>query len=265
MKTIPDNHNTDKNNTKRNRRTKLEIEESILNAATQIIKESGFSGLTVTGISQYAEIEPPVFYNRYNNLDDFINTYVRSFDYWLQDTANFDITKEEPVENFVQVINEFIDSLIDNILMQKLIAWELAECNQITKRTAQVRDVNSLLIVDYFNKFLSTPDIRFDYVSAILIGGLYYIIMHRNLSRFNFIDFQKEESINNLKKHLRLIIYKIFGTETTLSSSNDNTESGNYKNQMVEVAKELIKNNVDYYIIQKATKLSNKVLKSLYS
>ena len=65
---------------RRKRRSAEDIEKSIRDAATQIIKESGFSGLTATGIMQKAEIEPVQFYKRYKDLDAFIDEYVKSFD-----------------------------------------------------------------------------------------------------------------------------------------------------------------------------------------
>lgn len=56
---------------RRKRRSSKDIEESILNAATILIKEGGFNNLTATGIMQKAGIEPVQFYKRYKDLDAF--------------------------------------------------------------------------------------------------------------------------------------------------------------------------------------------------
>ena len=52
--------------------------ESIINAATHLIETEGFSNLTVTGIMRQAEIEPVQFYNRYDDLNKFIDEYVKN-------------------------------------------------------------------------------------------------------------------------------------------------------------------------------------------
>ena len=61
---------------RRKRRSAKDIKESIINAATN---------LTVTGIMRQAEIEPVQFYNRYDDLNKFIDEYVKKYDYWFSD------------------------------------------------------------------------------------------------------------------------------------------------------------------------------------
>lgn len=63
---------------RRKRRSAKDIEESILDAANQLIENDGFSKLTVTGIIHLAEIEPVQFYHRYEDLNKFIDEYVKS-------------------------------------------------------------------------------------------------------------------------------------------------------------------------------------------
>jgi len=134
---------------RRIRRSKLEIEKLLFEAATRIIEQSGFSGLTVTGIMQQAKIDPPVFYNRYTGIDDFIEKYVRNYDYWLRDSLHVSLKGDNPVKEMETILNELIDSLVDNIPMQKLIAWEMNENNYITRRATQARDLTSGHIIDY--------------------------------------------------------------------------------------------------------------------
>ena len=62
--------NTDK--TRKPRRTKATIEREVLNAASSLIEEVGFAKVTLTGIAKRAQIEPPVFYNRYANLEELL-------------------------------------------------------------------------------------------------------------------------------------------------------------------------------------------------
>ena len=63
---------------RRKRRSAKDIKESIINAATHFkLKLKVFSNLTVTGIMRQAEIEPVQFYNRYDDLNKFIDEYVK--------------------------------------------------------------------------------------------------------------------------------------------------------------------------------------------
>lgn len=246
---------------KRNRRTKSEIEKLLFDAATKIIEKAGFTSLTVTGIIQEAKVDPPVFYNRYVDIDAFLEKYVRSYDYWLRDSIDLSPKEKNPIKQMENILFDLIDSLVKNIPMQRLIAWEMNENNHITRRTAMSRDLTSKYIIDYFIDALKKCSVRYDYSLALFVGGLYFLIIHRKLGTFNYIDFDKPESIDEMKKNLSLIIHKVFNDYNTPTESNSNRDK---QNDMKMVAKELIINNVDYTIIKKATKLSDSILESLY-
>lgn len=249
-----------KTTARRNRRTKVEIEKSLFDAATKIIEKSGFQGLTVTGIAQQAKIEPPVFYNRYKDLNDFIDIYVRDYDFWLRDSLEVNLSGNNPVEVLTRLFDGVIDSLANNVPMQKLIAWEMNERNFVTKRTSQARDINAIKVIDYFLDALKNSSVKSDYAIALILGGIYYLVIHRDLGTFNYIDFTKQESIEKLKENLHIITRKIFDDYKTPARDTSKAED----KQTIQIARELLKSNVSYEVVQKATKLNDEVLKSLY-
>ena len=156
----------------RYRRTRATLEQDIITAAEQLIGEKGFSRLKLTELCEKAKIESPVFYNRYEDIDDFVEKFVRNYDYWLSDNVTLDTKNLSPVENMNHIIQTLIDSLAANPVMQKLIAWELNENTYVTRRTAQNRDNNSQEVIHYFENQLKANDINFNVGCAILIGGV---------------------------------------------------------------------------------------------
>lgn len=90
---------------RRKRRSAKDIKESIINAATHLIETEGFSNLTVTGIMRQAEIEPVQFYNRYDDLNKFIDEYVKKYDYWFSDIVKLQKqSSNDKVENPLKVV-----------------------------------------------------------------------------------------------------------------------------------------------------------------
>ncbi len=75
----------EKTKSKRCRRSKAEIDNSIKKAAESIILKKGFAGTTVLDIIKHAKIEPVTFYTRYRNLEEFYDCFVREYDSWLSD------------------------------------------------------------------------------------------------------------------------------------------------------------------------------------
>lgn len=242
---------------KKVRRTKQTLEKDLFNAAIKIVSEVGFSGLTVSLLMKETKAESQVFYNRYRNIDEFIDKFVREFDYWLTDTVAFHPEENtNAIKNAQNIINGLIDSLLENSCMQKLLAWELNEDNYITRRTSQNRDNNLERLIEYFEKALNGCEVNFNVGTAILIGGVYYLIIHRKMGTFNKIDFNTKEGIELLKKNISIMYSKIF------DDYNVN------KNQIIEehtinIAKELLKNGIDPSIVQCSTGLTEKVISSL--
>ena len=194
---------------KRIRRTKKDIEQRLFDAALNVIEKVGFSNLTIKALTKEAKVEPPVFYNRYKDLSDFLDVFVRKYDYWLNDSIKFNF-KEEPLTSISAVIENLADSLLDNVCMQRLLAWELSEDNHITRRTSQTRDMNSSRLTEFYTEAFKNCDIKFNHAISILVGGIFFLTLQRERSTVNFIDYSKPENLDAMKETARKILVKIF-------------------------------------------------------
>ena len=115
----------------RHRRTKADIEEDIRKAAIDQILKRGFSASLVTGIIKKAKIEPPVFYHRYKDLDEFYSEFVKGYDYWFSDIATKAIkANDDPKLQFISLIRGLQEVLNGKSVMQELLRWEIAELKQ---------------------------------------------------------------------------------------------------------------------------------------
>ena len=243
---------------KRVRRTKKDIESRLFNGALAVIEENGFNNLTIKALTQKAEIEPPVFYNRYQDMEDFIDKFVRKYDYWLGDTVKYNI-KTNPVDDISSILTNLVDALMGNPCMQQLLAWELCDDNHITRRTAQNREFNSKQVIDYFSDIYKDCDINMKYATAIMIGGVYYLILHRKRSTFNFVDYSKKENIVEMKQTIQKMLRKIFNDYEDCTSP-----ATSHDPKIIQIAKKMIAHKVDFEIIKDSTGLNEKTLKSLY-
>lgn len=173
---------------RRKRRSTKDIEESIINAATRFIETEGFSNLTVTSIMRQAEIEPVQFYNRYDDLNKFIDEYVKKYDYWFSDIVKSQKQYSNDKALYMNILVGLFQSLSENKIMQEL----LANNNETSQRTAQLRELHTLPLCQKFSNIFSNTDIDIVTISALIIGGIYYLILHDKLSTFSGIDLKKE-------------------------------------------------------------------------
>lgn len=192
------------------RRTKATIIEDIRKAAVESVLQHGFSGSLVSEIIKKAKIEPIVFYHRYQNLEDFFSEFIKEYDYWFSDVAKKANKQETPYKQFIALVEGLQECLIEKSVMQELIRWEVSEKNDITKRTASIREIFTLPLAEKYDNLFRDSRVDFVAIATIIISGLYYLYLHRELSTFCNIDMNTEEGRNRINQAIRFISKPLF-------------------------------------------------------
>lgn len=205
-------------NKRKPRRTKLSLEKDFMDAVKNVIEKDGFSRTTLAAITERANITPNVFYNRYNSMDELFEEYVRRYDYWLSDISDANIDPNEVdshSELFEKILVSLTESLYLNRSMQQLLIWELAEENEITTRSARLREANTAELVDSFDEAYKAinPDLDIRVVASLFISGIYYLILHKSRSTFCSIDFSKKDGKALLLKTIKQLTKMLFGED----------------------------------------------------
>lgn len=108
--------------------------------------------MLVTDLIKKARIEPPVFYNRYNNLDEFLDEFVKKYDYWFKDIISGSQFPTDDVNGYISIFQEVQKALSDRSVMLELLRWEIAEGNETTIRTAMLREIHTLPLVKTYEE-----------------------------------------------------------------------------------------------------------------
>lgn len=182
------------------RRTKKEVELAIKNAAVEEIKGHGFSNALVTNIMARAKIEPSVFYNRYDNLDEFYDELVRDYDYWFHDIVSARKNAELNKDTHSSILKGLLVSLLQSPVMAELLRWEISTGNDTTRRTAMLREFFTHSLARDNEELLQEKGLDLVAVSALLIGGVYYLVLHKDRAPFSGIDLNTEEGVERIQK-----------------------------------------------------------------
>ena len=193
---------------KKQRRKKKELDEAIWNALERIIIERGFNDITLAGLAHEAGVDPPVIYNRFDSIDELLEKYVRRYDYWLNDIISLK-KGNTPKENFKKLLLDLINELYDNEIMQRILVWEMNDTHKITRRMALAREVDNSDLLQYFNEGLD----NFDSNIALMISGIYYLILHRKISTFSNINYNTPQGKKNLIETVDRTIDKLYPGE----------------------------------------------------
>lgn len=192
------------------RRTKATITENIRKAAVESVLKRGFSGSLVSEIIKKAKIEPVVFYNRYQNLEEFFSEFVKGYDYWFSDVAKEANKLETPHDQFIALIEGLQECMIEKSVMLELIRWEIAVDNDITKRTASIREMFTLPLAEKYVDLFKNSGIDFVAIATIIVSGLYYLYLHKDRSTFCNIDMNTEEGRNRVNQAIKFLSELLF-------------------------------------------------------
>lgn len=227
----------EENKPKKYRRTNVDIQADIIKAAESLIKKKGFASMLVTELIKKARIEPLVFYNRYDNLSEFYDEFVKRYDYWFKDVLT-DISFPTDSElGYISIFKGVQKALQDKSVMLELLRWEIAEGNETTVRTAMLREMHTLPLVNIYEKKFKGTNIDISAISSLIIGGIYYLNLHRDRSKFSEIDLNTAEGQQRIEKALDTLGEMIFNS----------VEQFNYKQ---EIAERLRKKGVSEDIIK---------------
>lgn len=190
---------------KRYRRTKNDLEADIEKSAESIIKRKGFSAMLVTDLLKKAKIEPPVFYNRYNNLGQFLDDFVKKYDYWFKDVLSGSKFPSNDVNGYVSILIEMQKALSKQSVMLELLRWEIAEGNETTVRTAMLRELHTMPLVRIYEEKFRGTGIDIAALSSLIIGGIYYLNLHRDRSPFSEIDLNTQDGRQRIESAIKAI------------------------------------------------------------
>ena len=181
---------------KRIRRTNAEIKKGIFDAVYQIVKEHGFTVLSINLIADYSKVSPIIISKRFKDLDDIIDQFVGRWDYWI-DIFSDSGRKEKTKASYQHTLESILDIIWKKKAIQQILAWEIIEDSPLLDPIISDREQR---IEEMLNQYIplfegSEYDIRL--ITAILLASIYYIGSYKKKS--SFCGMNMKGNIGNLK------------------------------------------------------------------
>jgi AcrR family transcriptional regulator len=161
-------------------RDRARTEEAILAAARALLVAKGFSGWGVNAIAREAGCDKQLIYRYYGGLDG------------LAEALGTDIARETEkalaavpipeITSYGALVAALIDAQIDVLsshpVMQRIIAWEMSEPNELTRAFAAAR---SRALMAWFagikGDFVPPPGVDAPAINAVLIAAVQHMVI----------------------------------------------------------------------------------------
>ena len=196
---------------KKVRRTNAEIDHAVMTELIKLVEQNGFNNVSVTTLMARANIESNVFYRRYASIDNLYDTLAKRYDFWINDTIKIaELNDLGPRKFFAKTLKTLYKEFQQNAVMQKLLLWEMSSDNSTTRRTALMRDTMNLSMVEYYDLIFKSAKINIRSIIAILISGIYYLILHKDRAPFCSINFNTPEGEKAFSEAVDTLVELLF-------------------------------------------------------
>lgn len=193
------------------RRTDAQLDTDAMRELEELVKQHGFGNINLTTLIANANMEPKVFYRRYESMAALYDKLAKQYDFWMNETvAISELNTLGPRTFFAKTLKTLYSELYRNPIMQKLLLWEMAEDNSTTRRTAQMRDTMNLNLIKYYELMFKPIGIDIKCIIAILISGIYYLILHRERAELCTINFNGPEGEKAFNEAVDILTDMIF-------------------------------------------------------
>lgn len=201
-----DNTNAPQEKQRRTRRSKAEIEQDLSTAITRIITTQGFTKLTINNVSEESHVIKRVIYENYKSFERLLQVYFVKNDFWTALILSKIADRcSDYKEFFTAVLKEFYKSIDENPIFQCIVRWEVAAPNNFVRNGAKNRENNCREELLKNKAFFQPLGIDIEALYALLIAGIYHLVLRKDVSSFCNIDFTAKEG----KERLLNLIDKI--------------------------------------------------------
>ncbi|MBN2772124.1 MAG: TetR/AcrR family transcriptional regulator [Spirochaetes bacterium] len=204
--------------TRKKRRTTEEVKSDIMQAVGRVLESQGVGKLGVETVAAEAGMDKAMLYRHYKDFNDILKCYVESEDFWINFLGNEYGTFDE--NNLVSFVSEMIEKqfkeLLANKKLQELIVWELVDKSQLMKNVAQKREDLAIDILNGIKALFPYNNISSNNVFAIITAGIYYLVLHKNISTFCGLDLNDKEHQKQFSTDLLWLIARILSPRSEL-------------------------------------------------
>lgn len=194
-------------------KNKEETKRRLINAVGEILKNEGYSALRVNNIARKAGVNKSLIYRYFRTLEYLIEAYVVEKDYWMtfSNSLNDLIGNSQSLGSqplVTQLLQNQFTFFLSEHEMQRLIHWELSGQSRLMTSIHNARESNGQKLLEMTDEHFKNKKVNFRAVSALLVGGIYYTILHTwsNGGTFCDIDVKSSDGQNEILKSIEQIV-----------------------------------------------------------
>lgn len=236
---------------KRRRRNTIAVKMDLIDAVGSVLKKYGFAKLGINLVAKKAKVDKNAIYRNFEGFDQLIAAYIEKQDFWFMAMKEHGSEKIEDPRAFMKyILADLFKLTYSDKEFQQLLLWELGDRENVTANFAIKREILAKGILDQYRSLLDDYGIKFNFIFAILISAIYFLVLHREKPTFCETNLTKEDEREDFIEVVDWLIDLVF----------DKIEA---KNEAECIAFNALKEGIDPETVSKITGLSREKVLTL--
>ena len=182
-----------------------------MKAIGKILKERSYAKLSINLVSEEAKVDKAFIYRHFVDFEGLLKAYIERQDHWL---INLKDLNKAPITDhrafMKQVLVHQFTGIMSNEEFQQFLVWELGDKVGFTSKVSIEREVLAQPFFEQCKNVFADYRIDLNVVYALLSAGVYYLILHKDVSTFCEYDFTDKQDIQEFLKTLEWLIDVLF-------------------------------------------------------
>lgn len=185
----------------------------LIDAVGIIIRSKGFKAILISQVAREAGVDRKLVYRYFGNINNLIEAYITENDYWLLFSEHLrHLSGEMEATNSQAIITTILQEMFKFFYAEKatqhLILMELSGSTPMMRSIHNARESLGQEIFEMVDNHFQKSEVNFRAVAALLVGGIYYMILHTRNNGYNFtdIDLKTERGTNEILQTIAKIV-----------------------------------------------------------
>lgn len=205
-------------------RDKARTQERLIDSVGKVLKIRGYAGLTLANVGKVSGLDRKNIYNYFGDFESLIKAYIDKKEFWKIESKNKIeqlLTTQDEVgkDQVVDLLQDQFETLLNDIGLQKIIHWEMAENTELLRKVADEKELVGDQLFKLIEDKFSGNEKRMRGAMAMILGGIYYLTIHAksNGSKICGIDINEEDGYKVIEESIEDLIDFVFEKYQTVS------------------------------------------------
>lgn len=175
----------------------------ILDGMARLVQKEGFCLLNISKLAKESQTDVNAILRCFGSFEGVL----KSFLYQLECRYNFrqkdrQETNSRSIEEYGDFLQQILDDLRFDYPAQQALRWETSDTTPLTNEFACNRELRDKQLIDRWKFLFDGSGLQMDVITAILVGGIRYIVLNRKHAPMYGVDFATREGMAQLKDTL---------------------------------------------------------------